>query len=294
MANSLLDRCRFNPTLGGTTDWVYSSAVTGYNSPALANAVNGIPYSIVAESGDLSQWEIASSNAYNSSTGTFPRTTVLFNSSGTGTLQSGAGTKINFSTVPQVAIVALAEDLVRSIAGNAGAFTLNSASGLTNSTNDILLSQASSSQFGAVKVDNSTIKATAGIISTTNPLPAPITASLGADVALNNIANYFDGPSIAQGTTGTWFVSATVTLTDTTSAGKFNAKLWDGTTIIASGSCATVNNVSSQSISISGFITSPAGNIKVSVQDVTNTTGKIQFNKSGNSKDSTISAFRII
>jgi hypothetical protein len=113
MASSLLDVCRFNPAAGGTTDWTYSSAVTGYQSPTAAGAVNGAIYSYRAESNDLSQWE-EGYGAYNSSTGVFARTTVLYNSSGTGTGpgQSGAGTKIAFSTVPQVAIVALAEDLL--------------------------------------------------------------------------------------------------------------------------------------------------------------------------------------
>src|SRR5689334_13621542 len=103
---AFLDVCRFNPTAGGTSDWTYSSAVTGYQSPASANAVNGRIYKFRAESLDLSQWELAE-GAYNSSSGAFARTTVLYNSAGTGTLQSGAGARINFSTAPQVAIVAL-------------------------------------------------------------------------------------------------------------------------------------------------------------------------------------------
>lgn len=109
---AFLDACRFNPTAGSTTNWTYSSAVSGYNSPALAGVVNGTLYKYRAESGDLSQWEIGE-GAYNTGTGVLARTTVLFNSSGTGTAsgQSGAGTKINFSTIPQVAVVALAEDL---------------------------------------------------------------------------------------------------------------------------------------------------------------------------------------
>lgn len=111
MAN-YLDVCRFFPTAGGTTDWTYSSAVTGYQSPTLAGVVNSTVYRYRAESADLMQWEVGS-GAYNTGTGVLARTTVLFNSSGTGTGsgQSGAGTKINFSIVPQVAIVALAEDL---------------------------------------------------------------------------------------------------------------------------------------------------------------------------------------
>src|ERR1700689_5325465 len=108
---SLVDACRFSPTLGGTTDWTYLSAVTGYQSPSLAGAVNGFPYRYRAESADLTQWEVGV-GTYNSSTGALSRSTVLYNSSGTGTAtgQSGAGTKISFTTAPQVAVVALAED----------------------------------------------------------------------------------------------------------------------------------------------------------------------------------------
>lgn len=107
-----VDRCRYNPTLGGTTDWTYSSAASGYQSPASAGIVNSSTYRYAAESADLSQWEIGY-GAYNTGTGVLPRTGVLCNSSGTGTAsgQSGAGTKINFSTVPQVAIVALMLDV---------------------------------------------------------------------------------------------------------------------------------------------------------------------------------------
>jgi hypothetical protein len=101
---AFLDACRFNPTAGGTTDWTYSSAVSGYQSPAAANVVNGRLYKYRAESADLSQWELGE-GAYNTGTGVLARTTVLFNS-------SGSTSKINFSTVPQVAIVALKGDLI--------------------------------------------------------------------------------------------------------------------------------------------------------------------------------------
>ncbi|WP_369723668.1 SGNH/GDSL hydrolase family protein [Bradyrhizobium sp. LLZ17] len=101
---SFLDLCRFTPAAGGITDWTYSSAVTGYQSPATAGAVNGATYSYRAESADLSQWE-SGAGTYNTSTNVLSRTTVFSNSSGT-------TTKINFSAAPQVAIVALAEDLI--------------------------------------------------------------------------------------------------------------------------------------------------------------------------------------
>jgi hypothetical protein len=101
---AFLDGCRFNPVAGGTTDWTYSSAVTGYQSPAAANVVNETLYKYRAESADLSQWEFGE-GAYNTGTGVLARTTVLYNS-------AGNSSKINFSTVPQVAIVALKEDII--------------------------------------------------------------------------------------------------------------------------------------------------------------------------------------
>lgn len=107
---AFLDVCRFNPVAGGTGDFVYSSTVTGYQSPSQANAVNGRLYKYRAESSNLTQWEIGE-GAYNSGTGTIARTTVLYNSSGSGTLQGGGGTKINFSSTPQVAVVVLSVDL---------------------------------------------------------------------------------------------------------------------------------------------------------------------------------------
>lgn len=120
-----------------------------------------------------------------------------------------------------------------------------------------------------------------------------ITASLGADVLLNNTANYFDGPSVAQGTSGTWLASGTVTLTDTAGNAAHFAKLWDGTTVIASAAANSVGASGLTTISLSGFIASPAANIRISVRDTTAATGKILFNTSGNSKDATITAIRI-
>ena len=120
-----------------------------------------------------------------------------------------------------------------------------------------------------------------------------ITNSLGADVSLNNTANFFDGPSVAQGTTGTWFVSGTITLVDTAGVAAFNAKLWDGTTVIASARSQSSAAGGPIAVSLSGYITNPAANIRISARDITSTSGKIVFNDTGNSADSTISAVRI-
>lgn len=98
MAFGSLDAVLFNPTAGGTTDWTYSSAVTGYQSPAAAGATNSVVYYYRAYSSDLTQWE-EGYGAWNSGTSVLARTTVLFNS-------AGNTSKINFTNPPFVAIVA--------------------------------------------------------------------------------------------------------------------------------------------------------------------------------------------
>jgi hypothetical protein len=121
---------------------------------------------------------------------------------------------------------------------------------------------------------------------------SPITNSLGGDVLLNNTANYFDGPSVAQGTVGTWFVSGTVTVVEPGSP-TILVRLWDGTNIIASA----INSVGGNNpnpISLSGYIVSPAGNLRFSARDPSATTGKMLFNQTGDAKDSTITAFRLV
>lgn len=119
-----------------------------------------------------------------------------------------------------------------------------------------------------------------------------LTNSLGADVALDNISNYFTGPTVAQGTSGTWFASGTVTLSGN-GGDIINCKLWDGTTVIASAAVYTNASVNT-AVSLSGFLASPAGNLRISCQNISNTTSTaIVFNATGESKDSTLTAIQI-
>lgn len=122
---------------------------------------------------------------------------------------------------------------------------------------------------------------------------SPITNSLSGDVVLNDITLYFTGPSVAQGTAGTWFASGTVSLVDSVGSANYDCKLWDGTTVIASCRANAQGAATPTTATLSGFITSPAGNIRISVKDATNPNGLIKFNFTGNSKDSTITAMRI-
>ena len=118
-----------------------------------------------------------------------------------------------------------------------------------------------------------------------------ITNSLGADVAMNLATTDFQGPSITQGSTGTWVAHGKITFTSTVGNPDIWCKLWDGTTVIDSGR-TTVTGVSLfNTLHLSGDISSPAGNIHFTCQS--NGNGAVmKFNASGYSKDSTLTAER--
>lgn len=119
-----------------------------------------------------------------------------------------------------------------------------------------------------------------------------MTASLSSDATLNSTSVYTDGPSINLGSSGTWWISGQVTITDPTGVSLTRAKLWDGTTVINSAAVTIPGGTNSDVISLAGYITNPRGNVKISCLDE-NATAFIVSNRSGNSKDSTISALRI-
>lgn len=98
---SFLNGVRFRPTTAGTGDWTVDEAVQGYLTPANAGAVDGATYRYRAESRNLLEWEIGTS-VYTAATQTFTRTVSL---------SSNSNAKVNFTRVPDVALVALAEDL---------------------------------------------------------------------------------------------------------------------------------------------------------------------------------------
>jgi hypothetical protein len=121
-------------------------------------------------------------------------------------------------------------------------------------------------------------------------------AVLGSDVNLSNTSTYFDGPSMAQGSTGTWYACGTITLQDvSSSSSNINVRLWDGTTVMASTVVTTQsgNPNARVSVTLCGIKASPAGNIRISAKDTTATTGVIKANQSGDSKDGTIFGFRL-
>lgn len=200
---------------------------------------------------------------------------------------TGVGNATGFAAAPQ------AGDFRILVCTGAAVFTHNGSTMVvaggtfTASAGDwVLVMATSATNFRVIRLKSD---GTAAALSNLSE----ITASLGADVALNNTLNYFDGPSIAQGSTGTWFVSGSVTLGDSAGGASFVVKLWDGTTVIASTLVDTTAANKQICVSLSGKLASPAGNLRISVKDGTSTSGVILFNSSAESKDSTISAFRV-
>ena len=108
------------------------------------------------------------------------------------------------------------------------------------------------------------------------PALSYLTNALAADVALNNTASFFDGPQVAQGTSGTWLVGGSATVQDTAGAANFNIQLWDGTTVIAEGHARVADQFTFESRAVAGIITNPAGNLRISVKDATSTNGLIK------------------
>lgn len=124
-------------------------------------------------------------------------------------------------------------------------------------------------------------------------LGAPLTAALGADVALNNTATWFDGASVAQGTSGIWFVVAHATFTNASTNINPNARLYDGTNVYDSARSSTWVANAFVCITLHAIVTNPAGNLRIQGNDPQFTTSVMKFNGTGQSKDTSISAVRI-
>lgn len=177
---------------------------------------------------------------------------------------------------------------VTSVAAGTG---LTASPGPIVSTGTVSCNQATNAAFGCVEVDNTTIQATAGVISLKSG--PPITNSLASNPTITNGGGFTDGPSIAQGTSGTWWASGRVTVQDSAGTSTVKCKLWDGTTVIDSGPAFMASANNSYTVSLSGSLASPANNIKISCATTSAATTTFRNNDSGAGKDSTVSAHRI-
>jgi hypothetical protein len=299
--------------LGNTTNAsgglvTYSGALGTPTSGTLTNAT-GLPVSALASAG----------------TGVLTALGINIGASGAVVLNGGSLGTPSFGVATNLTGLPLTTGVTGTLpVANGGTAATSLDATLSNSGGVLKCVTGTTSQAGCLKPDGSTITVSGGVITASgasataitvgttsivsgtsgyqlynnggvlgNYARAPITAALGANVNLSSSGTYFDGPSIAQGSSGTWFVTGSVTLNDTAAAGGFDCTLNDGTTTIASASANTAASNLRNSISLSGYITSPAGNLRISCRGRSSTTGVIEFNRSSSSKDSTITAFRI-
>lgn len=155
----------------------------------------------------------------------------------------------------------------------------------------------------AASTPNFAAPSTAGYVLTDNgasadpSFTAPITSStavnsLATNVSLTNTSLYFDGPSVAQGSSGTWFASGTITAQDTSAgSGQIQCKLWDGTTVIAGPNNMFGDPTAGYvTIALSGLLAAPAANIKISCNDSSHTSNAAII---GGGKTSTLTAVRL-
>ncbi len=131
------------------------------------------------------------------------------------------------------------------------------------------------------------------VSSASSAVTTLLTKATTADIT-NATTSYVDGPSVAQGTSGTWLAIATVTMQSTTSM-PFGLKLWDGTTVIDSlQTLQAFGGTQQMSATLAGVITSPVGNIKVSyAPGFSGFNVAMVANFTGGAKDSQLTAIRI-
>lgn len=211
----LLDRCIFNSATQGTADFVVASPVTGFMTPAQANAVDGTQYHYAAQivsTAGIGQWEVGS-GTYTAATTTLSRTSILFSSS--------SNTKVNFTTTPQVMFSALAEDLPNIAAGKA--LTVNNTLTFTGTDNSSVAFGAG----GSVLYGNQTVTLTGDVTGSG-------ATSIATTLATGNAGNLNSGTLLAARMPAlTGDVTSTVNTTATTLAAGNAGNLNSGTLLAA-------------------------------------------------------------
>lgn len=237
------------------------------------------------------------------------------------TITGGSATGLTNLGASNAALTGGSATSISPLTSNNAQITGGAISGVTFSTNNL---QATGGSVGNISLNNATItsasevqtnnaQVTGGSVTGVNPLSTSnaqitggnisnntvvshtfLTNSLTSNIALNNNNGvFFDGPSVAQGTSGTWFATGAVTVRDSSSIATFYAQLTDGTTVIDSARADTGGVNQAEALTLAGVIASPAGNLKISVRCPTNNNGIVVWNDTGLQHDSTILAMRI-
>lgn len=124
---------------------------------------------------------------------------------------------------------------------------------------------------------------TASLTSVTNATTADIALTSGSTTT------FVDGPVVTLTSTGTWFLSGTVTFNNSVTALAL-AKLWDGTTVL-SASADRLTSVFT-SISLSGVVTTTSSAFKISASS-NSTSMVLEANPTGANLGCTLTAVKI-
>ncbi len=134
-----------------------------------------------------------------------------------------------------------------------------------------------------------------GTSTTSTRILSYVTSTTTATFSLSSTATTFDIAFVTQGTSGVWFATAFISATDTAGTNTTSFKLWDGTTVIGAGIVRALGVGVITSGSVSGVISNPAANIKLSVV-CNSATGQIDAGGTGFSTyvpNSAVTAIRI-
>jgi len=199
---SFVNACVFTAASGGTGTFTVSAAVTGWQTPAQAGAVDGATYRYRAYSSDLTEWEIGT-GTYTASGTTLTRTV---------TASSNAGSAVNFTAAPSVALTMFGADIPQTgtitfiIDGSGSAIT-------TGEKGDLTIPFACTINEWTLLADQS--------------------GSIVVDIWKDTYANY--PPTVADTITG----SAKPTISSSTKGQSSTLTGW--TTTITAGDCLAFN-----------------------------------------------------
>jgi hypothetical protein len=168
------------------------------------------------------------------------------------------------------------------VSGSAGVTSLGASTGaVTLRGGSLPANELTCPRYDAAETltgpEKTQIQTNIGVIAGT----ATQTFLTGSDVALNNVSNYFD--IINTGSVGAagqvWKITAYACVLDTVGAARINVRIWDGTTVYAESSSATLFATSSfpNTIPVIAIVTlSAATTFRLSCQDVTSVNGLVR------------------
>lgn len=160
--------------------------------------------------------------------------------------------------------------------------------------NRFLKSNGTDLAYGQVDLASSDVT---GVLPRANGgfTPSQLSNILSGDVAINNTSDYFTGPTVAQGSSGTWLAWGTVTINAANSSARVIARLTDGTNVRGSTTTTWPSGATPAivSFSLSGIFTSPPGDIRIEAKNLDSSSGGFVFNQSGNSADCHLNVIRI-